>query len=157
MIRIAINNCHHSAWRPLNRPVEAMPLALCEFSSLDLADVASSHFHGGPGYIAETYVLRHNQNHKWVWFSKQHPDELLVFKNFDSKPGDGPRCKLSCRTQISRRSTDELLVIPHAAFLNPLAKPDAMPRESIECRMIVIIEEESGAETVDVKHSADEL
>ncbi|KAJ9156828.1 hypothetical protein NKR19_g4146 [Coniochaeta hoffmannii] len=128
-----------NAWRPLNRPVEDMPLALCEFSSLDLADVASSHFHGGPGYIAETYVLRHNKNHKWVWFGQQHPNELLVFKNFDSKPGEGPR------------------FIPHAAFFNPLAKPDAMPRESIECRMIVIIEEESSTETVDANHHTDEL
>lgn len=86
-----------SAWRPLSRPAEDMPLALCEFSSLDLADVASSHFQGGPGYIAETYVLRHNKNHKWVWFSQQHPDELLVFVNFDSNPSNGPRCRPSLR------------------------------------------------------------
>ena len=94
----------YSAWRPLNRPVEDMPLALCEFSSLDLADVASSHFQGGPGYVAETYVLRHNPNHKWVWFSQQHPDELLVFLNFDSRPGDGPRCEL---VHILRQSVSE--------------------------------------------------
>ncbi|TPX15791.1 uncharacterized protein E0L32_000125 [Thyridium curvatum] len=81
------------AWRPLNLPVEDMPLALCAFPSLDLSDVASSHFHGGPGYIAETYVLRHNKNQKWVWFGQQRPDELLVFKNFDSEPGNSPRCE----------------------------------------------------------------
>ncbi|KAB5511748.1 hypothetical protein GE09DRAFT_1232337 [Coniochaeta sp. 2T2.1] len=128
-----------NAWRPLNRPVEDMPLALCEFTSLELADVASSHFRGGPGYIAETYVLRHNAKHKWVWFSQQHPDELLVFLNFDSKPGGGPR------------------FIPHAAFQNPLAKPDALPRESIECRMIVIIEDADESEAASVDHASDEL
>lgn len=148
------NKC--SAWRPLNRPAEDMPLALCEFSSLDLDDVASSHFHGGPGYIAETYVLRHNENHKWVWFSQQHPDELLVFLNFDSNPGDGPRCKYR-PFRLPYPYLIETTVIPHAAFKNPLAKLDALPRESIECRMIVIIEDTDIIEPQSGDHGRDEL
>lgn len=63
------------------------PLGLLDFRSLDLerdliaADVVYPH------YVGETFHVFYHPSHKWYYVSDQMPDEVSIFKSFDSKPG----------------------------------------------------------------------
>jgi len=70
-----------------------------------------------PEFRFENSVFRHNPRHRWCYFSNMTPHEVLVFKGFDS---DGNRAS----------------GIPHAAFDDPECPCDALPRESIDSRVI---------------------
>jgi hypothetical protein len=36
-------------------------------------------------YTGETYYVLQNRSHRWFYLSDQRPEEVLVFKNFDSE------------------------------------------------------------------------
>lgn len=107
-----------NVWRPIRGPVLDSPLALCDaqsFSDEDLipSDRVYAHVRG------ETSSVEFKLNHRWYYFSEQQPDEVLLIRVHDSA-ADG-RARLSF----------------HTSFENPLAPPDAPPRESIEVRSLV--------------------
>jgi hypothetical protein len=60
-------------------------------------------------------VIEHNPAHPGYYYSNMRPDEAIVFKTSESDPA---------RAQL----------MPHGAFDNPLAPPDAPPRVSLEMR-----------------------
>lgn len=72
--------------------------------------------------MGETFSVRHNPRHAWVYFPHQLPSEALLIKGYDSAT-DG-RARLSF----------------HGAFDDPSSPPDAPPRESIEVRTLVFWE-----------------
>lgn len=107
-----------NVWRPIRGPVLDSPLALCDARSFDDSDLIASdliynHVRG------ETSSVAFNPAHRWYYFSDQQPDEVLLIRIHDSAT-DG-RARLSF----------------HTSFENPLAPPDAPPRESIEVRCLV--------------------
>jgi hypothetical protein len=87
--RIRIVNC----WRPLNHSADERPLAMCDFTSIDKADLRSAD-RASREYVGEIYYAHYNQNQRWYWISGQQPTEVLLFTNFDSKPGDDVPCRL---------------------------------------------------------------
>lgn len=93
-----------NAWRALE-PIQRDPLALADWRSLSPGD--------GYGPEGELY----SPWHRWYYFSDIVPDELLLFKQFDTQ-NDEARCTL------------------HTTFADPGTCEDAPPRESIDVRCI---------------------
>ncbi|OJD10912.1 hypothetical protein AJ78_08200 [Emergomyces pasteurianus Ep9510] len=73
-----------SVWKPLFGPLQDWPLGLLDYTSLDNPRdlVASDNIY--PHVIRETYNVIFNEQHKWYYLEDQQPDEVLVFKGFDT-------------------------------------------------------------------------
>jgi len=117
--RIA-RSAQYNVWRVLSGPPQDVPLALCSYTSLaegDLLDCLAIFDppDGSPEWSFGNYVIQHNPGHRWYFYSNMTPDEAIVFKTSESDP-------------------DRAQLMPHGAFDNPLAGPDAPPRVSLEMR-----------------------
>jgi hypothetical protein len=106
-----------NVWRPLRRPVETSPLALCDARSIAPADFIATDL-VYPDRIGETYAVAYNPDHRWYYFPRQQRDEAVLIKCYDSK--DDGRARFTA----------------HSAFEDPTAPADAPPRESIEIRTL---------------------
>ncbi|MDR6859904.1 CmcJ/NvfI family oxidoreductase [Variovorax guangxiensis] len=104
-------------WRPLST-VERLPLALCDARSIAPEDLVPSDL-VYRDKVGETYSFLHNPAHRWYWFPKLRPDEVLLLKIYDS------------------RSDGTARLTAHTAFENPADAPDAPPRRSIELRALL--------------------
>ena len=104
-------------WRPIRRPVETFPLAICDARSLSPQDLVISE-RRYPNRIGQTYAITFNPAHVWYWFPRMRREEALVFKVYDSLT-DG-RARWTA----------------HTAFEDPTSPPNAHPRESIEIRTL---------------------
>ena len=66
-------------------PVRDWPLALCDASTVDGADLVASDVIY-PNYLAENRLVHYNDNQRWYWLPDQAENEVLVFKAVDSNP-----------------------------------------------------------------------
>lgn len=107
-----------NVWRPLVDPVEDFPLALCDTRSLTAADLVDTE-RRAPNHTGEIQLALHRDEQRWFYFSKMRPDEVLLFKTFDSIDGGVNPCSI------------------HSAIRLPDAPADAKPRESVEARALV--------------------
>ena len=105
-------------WRPIRGPVLDRPLAVCDASSVDPADLVATDL-VYPDRVGETYSVAYNPAHRWFYLSAMRTDEVLLLKCYDSET-DG-------RARFA----------PHTAFVDPDVPDDAPPRESIELRALV--------------------
>jgi hypothetical protein len=110
-----------NAWRPIRGPVERSPLALADASSVRAEDLIATD-QVFPDRVGEIYHLAHHPSQRWYYAPGMTPDELLLIKGWDSLE-DG-------RARFT----------PHGAFDLPDTPKDAAPRESIEVRTLVVIE-----------------
>jgi hypothetical protein len=113
-------SAQYNVWRAISGAPQDVPLALCDARSiagpeLIEADAIFDPPGGAPGFSFESYVVAYDPGHRWLWFSAMEPGEVIVFKTSESDPG-----LAQC--------------IPHVAFDDPTAPPDAPPRVSIEMR-----------------------
>ncbi|KAF2252355.1 hypothetical protein BU26DRAFT_502835 [Trematosphaeria pertusa] len=115
-----------STWRPLFGPLQDWPLAMMDYRSLDVFRdlIASDNIYLHK--IRENYNVLWNKSHKWYFLENHQPNEVLVFKTFDTYAGKG-----------------NARACPHAAFRNPLGPENARPRESHECLSVVLFPEGS--------------
>jgi len=107
-----------NVWRPLVNPVENFPLALCDVRSIDSNDMVDTE-RRAPNHIGEIILATYNQAHRWYYFADMRPDEVLLFKTFDSNNQGKTLCSI------------------HTAIDLPDAPANALPRESIESRAFV--------------------
>ncbi len=105
-------------WRPLVDPVEDYPLALCDARSLDPADLIDTE-RRAPDHSGEIQLAVHAPGQSWFYYPEMRPDEVLLFKTFDSIDGGANPCSI------------------HSAFRLPNVPADAKPRESVETRAFV--------------------
>lgn len=107
-----------NVWRPLVDPVEDFPLALCDARSLDPLDLIDSErrarYHTG-----EIQLAVHDAAQRWYYFPRMRPNEVLLFKTFDSLNNGRNNCSI------------------HSAIRLADAPPDAKPRESVETRAFI--------------------
>jgi hypothetical protein len=112
---------HYNVWRALSPPPQDIPLALCDARSVELADLmcADAVFDVAdrPEWSFEGWVVRHNSEHRWCYFSGMTRDEAIIFKTNDSDRGQ-PHC------------------VPHSAFDDPSCPKGVPTRASIEMRGI---------------------
>ncbi|KAM0803107.1 hypothetical protein BDR22DRAFT_802241 [Usnea florida] len=113
-----------NVWRPLFGPLQDWPLALCDYPSIDpqrdLVPSDNIYTH----IVTETYNVYHHNSHRWYFLGDMKPNELLVFKSYDSMAAEA-----------------NARVCPHAAFEHPETPANARPRESIECLVYVVYPE----------------
>ncbi len=112
-------------WRPI-KPVERMPLALADASTIKPEHFVDIEVHGSLGdpNRRTTYGLNltHKPDQRWWYASSMQPHEMWAFKLFDSD---------ASKTQLTA----------HTAFVDPTSQRDAQPRESIEVRTISFMPE----------------
>jgi hypothetical protein len=108
-------------WRAINRPIQSNPLALADARSVAFEDlmIAERRY---PHRVGQTYRLRYNPQHRWVYFPEMRRDEAIVFKVYDS---DKSRARFTA----------------HTSFTDPATSPGAPPRQSIEMRAFAFFRE----------------
>ena len=104
-----------NVWRPLNGPVQSMPLGFADSASVgDEAIVPVQHKY--PDRNGETAAIRHADGQKWYYLSGMGNEERLLLQCYDSVSGTR---------------------VPHTAFVDPRTPEGATGRESIEVRALV--------------------
>ena len=115
-----------SVWRAVSEPPHDMPLAVCDATSIEDADLMPADVTitrpDGDDITWEGGFLRHNPLHRWGYFSNMRRDEALVFKMCDSD---------------ARRAEQ----VFHTAFDDPSAPADAAPRESVDIRAVALFDD----------------
>lgn len=118
--RTVVRSAQYNAWRVLSEPPQDVPLALCSYTSLDLADLIACDAifdppGGAPEWTFGNYLLEHKPAHRWYYYPDMHVGEVILFKTSES-------------------DESRALMMPHGAFDNPIAGPDAPARASLEMR-----------------------
>jgi len=104
-------------WRPINRPVESHPRAICDAQTVRPETLVVNE-RRYQDRVGQTYGITYDPGQRWYWFPHMRPDEALVFKVYESLK-DG-RARWTA----------------HTAFADPTSPPHARPRESIEIRTL---------------------
>jgi len=107
-----------NVWRPIQATVESSPLAVCDATSMKLADFVPTDLKYRDR-TGEVYSVHFNPNHRWYFFPKMRRNEAMLLKCYDSS--DDGRSRFTA----------------HSAFDDPTSPPDAPARESIEARTLV--------------------
>ena len=108
-------------WRPIRHPVKAEPFAICDGRTIpEKGFVALQRRYSHR--TAETYHISFHPDHQWYYFPEMTPDEVIVFKVFDSDRSKG------------------VPFTAHTAFEDPTTAPGARQRESVESRALVFFD-----------------
>ncbi|KAI9865744.1 MAG: hypothetical protein M1824_000004 [Vezdaea acicularis] len=78
-------------WRPIKHPVEDCPLAICDGSTVtadDLVECDSIHAQGRRMFG----LIPYRPGFRWYYMSRQEPNQVLLFKNYDSKEDVNAKC-----------------------------------------------------------------
>jgi hypothetical protein len=110
-----------NVWRPIRGPVQRSPLALADAASIRAEDLIATD-QVFPNRVGEIYHLAYDPAQRWYYAPRMTADEVLLIKGWDSL--DDGRARFT----------------PHGAFELPDTPRDAAPRESIEVRTLVVIE-----------------
>jgi hypothetical protein len=115
-------------WRTTNMagPLQHMPLAFCDPTSVDVRDIVPVALEGiAPnGGVTHHVSLRYNPDQRWFHYPGMKPDEVLVFKLFQLTKGEAPQRYRACF---------------HTAVADPATPADAEPRQSCEHRVEVML------------------
>jgi hypothetical protein len=115
----------YQAWRATSTPPHDSVLAMVDATSVAEGDTRLFYGvfgpEGAPMSLLEAQLGMANPAHRWLYFSGLTPDEVILFKGFDSD---------------STRATG----VMHTAFDDPTAPEDASPRASIESRFFAFFD-----------------
>jgi hypothetical protein len=110
------------AWRTVSPGPQDSTLAICDGSSVSPSDglVVDSMTGpaGTPGSRWDSRMSHYSPSHRWYYMPDMEPDDLILFKGFDSDAPDAMNAM-------------------HSAFSNPLGQ-NGVPRRSMEARLIAI-------------------
>ena len=105
----------YNSWQPIEREVQQNPLAMINSQTLAQGDVVDYWFTGYRSKV-RTSMPVYNPDHRFYYFPRMQPSELLVIKQLDSRGGRAVSC-------------------PHTSF--DLEQPEGpLGRRSIEVRMM---------------------
>ena len=80
--------------------------------------------------VGGIYFASHRPAHRWLYFPRMTPDEVLLLKQWDSHGG------------LARGRDDagegRATFALHSAFADPATQPAARDRESIEVRCVLV-------------------
>lgn len=82
----------HSVWRPFRVPVLDWPLAICDATTVNQADLVPTDIIY-PTFVTENFMVHFNEESQWYWLPEQKANEMLVFKAVDSH--DASSCRES--------------------------------------------------------------
>jgi hypothetical protein len=114
-----------NVWRGV-RPVENMPLAVCDARSVEKRDFMRVALGKPEGRFEDGMPaglnMAYNPRHEWYYYPDMQPDEALVFRLFDT-------------------GNPDWAMSGHTAFEDPTSKPDSPKRQSFEVRTIAVLDE----------------
>jgi len=119
-----------NVWKPLYRPVENGPLAFCDPITVSQSDVLEVDVVRPKSKEArETRYVKYNPGQDWYWCSNQAPNEISLFKSWDSDPSAAA------------------LAVPHAAArikagITSGTGAGNVVRNSLEARMLMVVRRE---------------
>lgn len=130
-------------WRSidLENDIETMPLALLDMTSLDFDDMVAADAWGGPNQVQQhlvSYRLAHNPNQRWYYFPRMRPDEMLVFKQYDTRQAD-----------------PTMRNVYHGAVVDPDTREDSPLRQTIEVRVLALFDKEEDREARKARYQAE--
>jgi hypothetical protein len=102
-------------WKPLKRRVEEKPLAMCDVTSATQDDMIKMKLRYRDR-TGEIFVMRHSPAHRWWYFPKMTPENVVLLKTYESATDGRAR------------------FLGHSAFDDPNTPANAVVRESIEIR-----------------------
>ena len=105
----------YNVWQPIDREVVQNPLTVLDASTVDAEGVVEYVVTETGEGIASLPLP--SPAHRLYYFSRMQTDEVIVFKQLDSRP-------------------DVAQVCPHTSFYDPAAPDDAPGRRSIEMRVM---------------------
>ena len=105
-----------NVWKPVVGPVESMPLAVCEATSMTQDDFVETELRYSDR-TGEIYSVTHRPEHRWHYYPAMSATEALLLKCYDSDPA------------VARFTA-------HSAFVDPGSPADAPPRQSVEVRTL---------------------
>ncbi|KIW00492.1 uncharacterized protein PV09_08013 [Verruconis gallopava] len=105
-----------NVWKPLHNVVEERPLAMCDVTTIASTDFFKLHLRYRDRN-GENYVMKYSDRHKWYYFPKMTPEQVILLKTYDS-------------------DLEKARFVGHSAFEDPTSPADAKTRESIEIRTI---------------------
>ena len=112
----------YNAWRAQTPPPQDVPLAICDQRTLDQDDwVEAKAVEPGMDHATAYLTSMYNPAQRWHYFSNMTPDEMTVFKAWDSDPSAPIGC-------------------PHTAFRNQNVPAGTIPRVSAELRFFGFFE-----------------
>jgi hypothetical protein len=110
------------AWRCISPGPQDSTLAICDGRTVPLEDCVYVDSRVGPAGVAgtswESRKAHYRDTHRWYYMPDMEPDDLVLFKGYDSDMPDAMNAM-------------------HSAFSNPLGQ-NGVPRRSIEARIIAI-------------------
>ena len=126
----------YNTWQPIDFPAHRNPLAVIDARTLDPDDVVDYWYTGPrvkplparPGKPADASLSSmpvFNPRQRFCYFPRMRTDEIMVFKQLDTRPGRARGC-------------------PHTSF-DIDAPRDAPPRRSIEVRVVCAFAGRAGA------------
>lgn len=122
-----------NVWRNIaDEPVQDMPLALCDAESFTDDDLVVFELRY-PDRTGENYFVKHNPNHKWIYYPQIVKDEAILLKVWDSH---GKITALE--NDMEAKDLKPASFSFHTAFSDPNAPSNSPKRESIECRLIAV-------------------
>ncbi len=113
----------YNAWQPFDNVVLRNPLALVDAASLAMNDIVDYQYTGysqasQDAVQGKSSMPARNPAHRFYYVSRMSPEEVLFFKQLDTRRRGG-----AC---------------PHTSFDDPTSPPDAPPRRSIETRLMAV-------------------
>lgn len=123
-------------WRPLLEPVRNYPLALCDYRSLDpAADLVPTRL-DFPEWLKdrESYSVKHDPGHRWHYWRSLTPDEVLLFKCYDSA---SRTLSLAADGTEHPQAADVAGLCPHTAFYDEQGPNVGHLRTSLEMRAVL--------------------
>ncbi len=112
----------YNAWRVITPPPQDTPLAVCDIRGVSVGEseeitAVLEQVEGEP-FTFTMAGYHHQPEHQWYYFSQMTPEEVLIFKTFDT----------SCVG----------VGVPHTAFDDRSCYPNGIPRGSIEARIMTV-------------------
>lgn len=112
-------------WRAISPGPQDNTLAICDGQSVPFEDGVEIDTVMGPcdqpGKCFTFRLCKYREDHEWFYLPDMEPDDLMLFKGFDSR---------------EPRSMNAM----HSAFDNSQAGDDAPPRRSVEARFIAFFQ-----------------
>lgn len=107
-----------NTWQPFDHPVQQNPLAVLDTMTIEEGDIRD-YVYGGTGKSSKSSMPLYREEHQFYYYKNMLPDEVLLIKQLDTRVG---------RSGVS----------PHTSFIDPESPSDALPRRSIEVRMMAV-------------------
>jgi hypothetical protein len=93
----------YNMWRLVSPPPQSKPIAICDSTSVAIADLVPGMTHWGPPdeeVYHQNSLFRYSPKHRWYYYPRLTRDQILIWAGFDSDPRFPS-------------------IVPHAAFDNP--------------------------------------